>query len=352
MTATIFPDATLDRARSRWEDRLWEPTPVESHGGRLYKREDYFAPLGYGGINGAKLRQLVWIVDRYSSEHPDGGILTGASVLSPQVSMSALVAAHYGLPCVVVLGGSKPETAIRHENVAIAAAAGASFAYTPVGYNPTLQRAVDEIGRRPFHDGWLRIHYGITTAADADPVDVEAFHAVGAHQTANLPPLDTLVMTAGSCNSCVSVLYGIARDRVPLRRVVLLGIGPTRLAWIHDRLGLIEKASGVEIRPLFRRIFHHAPGLAIDQDDDVGASSSAPYVLEHWDLHATKFASYGDRMPRTLDGIAMHPTYEGKAIAYMEQRRAEFEWFWNGDGVLFWIVGSAPSLGAMRPALQ
>ena len=40
------------------EDHLLDLTPVENIGGMWWKREDKFAPLGYGGINGSKLRQL------------------------------------------------------------------------------------------------------------------------------------------------------------------------------------------------------------------------------------------------------------------------------------------------------
>ena len=42
-----------------WSKKIFDFTPVEQIGdkGMYFKREDYFAPFGYGNINGAKLRQ-------------------------------------------------------------------------------------------------------------------------------------------------------------------------------------------------------------------------------------------------------------------------------------------------------
>lgn len=353
MNGSVFPEATLDRARLHWEDYLNVLTPVEERSpGRWYKRDDYFAPLGYGGINGSKLRQCIHMVDAMvnlgprAGYPPPRGLLTGASVLSPQVSMTALIARHYGLPCTVVLGATKPETCMRHENVAIAVEAGADFRFVPVGFNPALQAKVDELEEEL--PDWYRIHYGITTPPDALPEEVAVFHAVGARQAENVPDdVGTLVMTAGSCNSCVSVLLGIAQHRPKsLERVVLLGVGPTRLDWIEHRLETIaDSVLGVDVGSLFRRRYYHHERTQDDYQTD------GELVLEHWDLHATHFATYQDRMPFTLDGIDFHPTYEGKALRYMKQHQAAFHWFWNPEKpVLFWIVGSEPSRRAMQDA--
>jgi hypothetical protein len=60
MTQSIFPVLALDRAQVQWEQHLGELTPWENRDGVWFKREDYFAPLGYGGPNGSKMRQLIW----------------------------------------------------------------------------------------------------------------------------------------------------------------------------------------------------------------------------------------------------------------------------------------------------
>lgn len=355
---TIFPKITLDRADGiHWEDYLAALTPVELRSGVHYKREDYFAPLGYGGINGSKLRQLIYLIAGEYLDLLGSGpkvkqpqILTGASVLSPQVSMTALVARHYRIPSTIILGATSPETCTRHENVAIAARAGAEFRFNPVGFNPALQRAVRDLHAAPEFVDAYRLCYGITTPDNEGPEAVKRFHAWGALQTANIPAgVKTLVMTAGSCNSCVSVLYGLALHRPKnLERIVLLGVGPTRLQWIEDRLAALEQAMDDQfvLRDLFRRRYHHHAALEAEHQTD------GPLLIEHYDLHSTGYATYQDKMPWSLDGIDFHPTYEGKALRYMMERQGEFGWFWDAaDDVLFWIVGSAPSLRAMSDAL-
>jgi 1-aminocyclopropane-1-carboxylate deaminase/D-cysteine desulfhydrase-like pyridoxal-dependent ACC family enzyme len=350
VNSTIFPVQSLVREKCRWDDYLDVLTPIDNKAsGRRYKREDYFAPLGYGGINGSKLRQLVFLVKQYRRQGGRAGLITAASVLSPQVSMAALVAKHFRLPTLIVLGGTKPRTSVKHENVAIAAMAGASFAYAPVGYNPTLQKEVDRMMSERALNGFFRLHYGITTPGSCPNADVEAFHAVGAKQAANIPDdIETLIMPAGSCNSCTSVLLGIARNPPrSLKRVVLLGIGPTRLHWIRGRLEQIRRVTGEDVAGLFRHKYHDHPG------DEPRATASARYELEHYDLHSTGYVSYAARMPYKLDGIVFHPTYEGKCMTFMRERAARFQGWWKGDErTMFWIVGSKPTAGAMMRHLK
>jgi Pyridoxal-phosphate dependent enzyme len=333
---SVFPTLSLDRQEVRWEDHLTALTPVtQGESGRWYKREDHFAPLGYGGINGSKLRQLIHLVHAYRQEGGVAGLLTGASVLSPQVSMAALVARHYQLSATIVLGATGPDTCGRHENVAIAQAAGATLRFVPVGFNPALQRAVATLARQPEYQAHYRLHYGITTPTAATPTQLAGFHLVGAHQVHNVPDdVQVLVMTLGSGNTATSVLLGIALQRpAALRRVVLLGVGPSRLDWTLDRLDRLGGHLGLDVAGCF------GPG--------------GPVALEVHDLHAEGFARYHQRMPYQVDGITLHPTYEGKALAYLDRHRDRFGWWWHATGeVLFWIVGSEPSRQAMAGVLR
>lgn len=309
---SIFASATLDRALDHWEDHLLDLTPVECPDGRWFKREDTFAPIGMGGPDGSKVRNLVWQASEYLAAGGDGGILTAGSVHSPQIGRSALVARHYGLPCTVILGGTNATASMRHSNVAIAAICGASFRFTNPGYNPVLQKALRVL--RAERPTWFAVTYGVGVPDDASDAEIERFHRLGAHQVQNLPEeIETLIVPAGSCNTVASVLYGLARfDRWPAR-VVLVGVGPSRMTWLQARLDAIERAAG----------------LTIKRD------------IEFHDLHAMKFAAYAHRMGRSLDGIAFHPTYEGKVISYLEQNSDAFASFWNGDGrTALWIVGS------------
>lgn len=340
---TIFDPLGIDRTITQWETLIPTLTPWTRGNGRWYKREDFFAPLGYGGPNGSKLRQLVFLIGNYVRNGGTQGIVTGASVLSPQLSMAALVARHYGLRIHIVLGGTKPETAFNHPNVRIAKQAGADFTFIKVGYNPALQKAVTDIANA--NPGWYQLHYGITTPTKAGDAELEAFHAIGAHQLSNIPDTITdLAITCGSANSCTSLLYGIALHQPKnLQRIALLGIGPTRIEWFTERLHRIERHTGVPILTNFRRQYHHHPELN---------GGDGQYLLEHYDLHTTKYASYGDKMPFTTDGIDFHPTYEGKALTYMRDNANQFSWWWDSYNTAgFWIVGSTPNPATVEPYL-
>jgi 1-aminocyclopropane-1-carboxylate deaminase/D-cysteine desulfhydrase-like pyridoxal-dependent ACC family enzyme len=341
---SIFPELGIDRDKVKWEDHMYDLTPVELRDGIYWKREDYFAPLGYGGINGSKLRQLLHLISKLDVP----GIITGASVLSPQLSMGALVAKHYEIPITCVLGGTKPESAIRHENVAIAQDAGAEFVFGKVAYNPGIQSNVTKLMALPEYKGYYRLNYGITVDEKASDDEVRAFHEVGAYQVQNIPEEVThLAMTAGSCNSCVSVLYGLAKYKTNVKKVTLFGIGPTRLKMIEERLEKIERATGLEIRDVYRRRYKHHKDLEGEHQTD------GRILLAHYDLHSTKFSNYSDKMPYTKSGIKFHPTYEGKALHYMDKNLGEFEWWNDPDGTtLFWIVGSEPKREAMKWTLS
>lgn len=329
-----------------WEGLLTWLSPVERRGDMLFKREDLFAPLGYGGVNGAKLRQCVWLIGGYAASAPaGGGVLSGASVKSPQLSMGSVVARHFGLGTAHVVGATTPASAVRHPNVAVAHRLGARFLVAKVGYNPALQRAVTRLlDTDPRFRGWYRLEYGIGMPPDAPPEGLEAFHRLGADQVANVPPgVRTLVVPAGSCNTCASVLYGVARHRpAGLERVVLFGIGPNRLDWLDARLAALE-AAGRPVRSLFRRRYAHHPGKAAAH----AGPRDAPYLLEHHDLHTTGYASYQDEMPETYAGLELHPTYEGKVMRYLLAGPDPSVRGLVDPSTVFWVVGSRPAWAPM-----
>ena len=138
MTETIFNNISIDRSVVKWSDYMFNLTPVEKVGKTYFKREDKFAPLGYGGINGSKLRQCIWLVDEYvkNSENPVG-IISGTSVKSPQLPMGSAVAEHYNLNSIHVIGATKSSIAHKHENVAMATWFKAQFYVNAnIAYNP------------------------------------------------------------------------------------------------------------------------------------------------------------------------------------------------------------------------
>lgn len=284
-------------------------TPVENRKGLWYKREDLYR--GAFGVNGAKYRACQHLISKAAAEG-NHTVVSGASVLSPQSAMAAVVAQEFGLKCRVIVGGTTPEKSLRHKSIQIATEAGATVEAIAVGYNPALQKAALAAAEEP---GVWRLPYGITTSPEASQNAVEDFLRVGAAQTMNLPDeVETLVLPFGSGNTAAGVLYGL-QDFAPesLRKVVLIGIGPNRLRWLQERLALAG-------RPL------------------VSPSILMPSIeLELIQLHPA-YAEYGDAMRETLDGIVLHPTYEGKVVRFLNFTSPG--WWKRRDGrTALWIVG-------------
>ncbi len=341
MNGTVFKKPGIVRSELNWEQLLKSLTPVEEHDGVLYKREDYFAPLGYGGINGSKLRQCIYLVNKYVNQEGEAaGLISGASIKSPQLSVGTAVALHYGLPSIHVIG-SRRHTALRHENVAIAARLGASFILNPVAYNPALQSRVrDELSRNyPDH---FHLNYGISLGADADPYEVEAFHRIGAEQVKNLPDVEDLVIPAGSCNSAISILYGIALFKPSIKNIHLIGIGPEKIAYTEQRLGQIRIATDIDIGKLFDRKFWQHSSKAEFYNQPL----NGPYTLYHYDLHKTGFTTYQEEVPwETESGsIDFHPTYEGKVMKFLETKMPHL----MVNTTCVWLVGSQPTWEPMK----
>lgn len=313
---SVFAVQALDRGAARWEEHLGALTPWENRGGIWFKRDDYFAPLGYGGPNGSKLRQLIWYVNRFRPGKTH--IVTGASVQSPQLSMSAIVGAHYGLPTRQVVY-SRPHTVLSHENPRIAHGFGAEFEYASGPYNPIIQRRVAELTAADS----LIVEYGITVPHEKyDPDTVRKFHEVGAWQVQNMPPEVTrLIVPAGSCNSLTSVLLGLMREPRNLRELITLGIGPDKLPWMRARL-------------------HHM-GLDVDR---------LPFSWTHHSLHDSGFSRYSDKFRgEHYEGIIFHPTYEAKAWRWLKSRDTLGNMLPRDDSTAFWIVGSAPDPAVIAP---
>ena len=312
MTESIFPQLSMDRNRVRWENHLGALTPFENRHGVFFKREDYFAPLGYGGPNGSKMRQLI----HYMSRRLEGKthVLTGASIQSPQLSMSAIVGAHFGLPSRQVVY-SKPDTVLRHPNPRIAAGFGASFEYASGPYNPILQRRVADLKR----EDSLVVEYGITVDHKTNPAEeVYKFHAVGANQVSNLPDeVEHLIIPAGSCNSLTSILLGLSQDSKNVNEILTMGIGPDKRPWMRERLAIL----GVDVDRL-------------------------PFKWNHVSLHDTGYSKYTDQFKgEHCYGIEFHPTYEAKMWRWLRERDA----LTFNDKTAFWIVGSAPSISVVEP---
>ncbi len=344
MNDSIFKTQSIDRDLIHWEDTVCDLSPVEKIGGMWFKREDKYAPLGYGGINGSKLRVCIWLIDQ-GLRQGCHGVVHGAVTGSPQHPMVACIAAHYRVPVLDCIGTKKP---FEHETLAAAAWMGAQFeSYNP-GYAATLNSKAE---KRAKELGYFHLETNITVDQVKNPPQrVEAFHKVGSVQVQNIPDhIENIIVPAGSCNSVTSVLYGIGQFRPKnLKKIVLMGIGSfgsSDPAYIYRRLKVIESVSGVNSGSLFRWKFHH------NQDLEPITAAHAPYTIEHYNLNGTGYCEYNNLMPYKFKDLEFHPRYEGKMLCYMRDNISEFRQY-MGDKSLFWIVGSKPSAVAMVPVLR
>ena len=280
-------------------------TPVELRGGIWWKREDY--NRNKYGVNGSKYRACRYLLTQAQAAGFDH-VVSAQATASPQSSICATLAEELGMRCTIVVGASKPETAIKHPNIAIAMAAGAELdTGCKVAYNGTLQPYGARLAREL---GAYQLPYAISPPASSSLRDVEGFLRVNAPQVANLPnEIETLVLPFGSANTACGIFYGL-HDGMPgnLRDIYLMEIGPSRRQWAKDRL------------------------------ESVGRSLSLPSVNVHFITLHEVWASYSDRMPETMEGIVLHPTYEGKMARWLNLVKPD--WWMRRDGTTcFWIVG-------------
>lgn len=327
---SIFSILTLDKSVSKWIDSLYTLTPVEWHDGLYFKREDKFAPLGYGSINGSKLRQCLWLVDTWYNQGIRG-VISGSVAGSPQHPMIAGLCKHYNLGCLIatpVVDNSK------YLNMAMAEEYGAKFYKTNIGYARALESISYKLAKRlPAH---AVLETNITVDERRNPaIRISAFHEVGAHQVKNIPQdVESIIIPSGSCNSVTSILYGLAVNNFPnLKNVVMLGIGnngSNNLNYVSRRLEIIGSYLGVNIKDEF-----HFPWLR--------KPKNPKYKVHHFDINGSGFCQYSDLMPAQISNIEFHPRYEGKCINFMNENPELFDEF-LAKKALFWIVGSEPKV--------
>lgn len=342
---SIFPVLSMERERIHWEDYLLELTPVEFHkdtklGKTIYvKREDYFAPLGYSGINGSKLRQAIYLGSQNILDPKIETLVGAMSLHSPQLAFQTAVARHFGKETVTVCPGTKLEKVLEHAMPAMAAWFGSKFWLCTIGYNGVLQKRAQELQEHlGGKDKVYYLEYAITLGLHHSAQEIFDFHSVGAEQVKNIPDdVEDLIMPAGSCNSSSSVFLGLAKYRPKsLKRIHLITTGPSKIDYLTQRL---EKMG--EVTPFLTRIFK---GLPYEDDMFNPLPDEFPYEVIIHDSHGEGFASYTDLMPYNFAGIELHPRYEGKVMSYIEKNCPEI----LTEKSLFWIVGSEPTRTAME----
>lgn len=326
---------TIFKKGDNWVEKMLDLTPIEQKSdGTFFKREDYFAPFGYGGINGSKLRQCIWLVNEHVKTGKKGTLFSAASVLSPQLPMTTAVAKNFGMNAVHVIGASKPETAINKPMVQMATQYGASFYFAKVGYNPYIQKKVKDL-IEDFKGEKYYLNYGITVSDEDSEEEIFGFHDLGGLQVKNMPKeVETMIIPSGSCNSTISILLGLFVNQsndLNVNDVFLCGIGPDKLKLISKRLNKISNLLGTSVSDYFNVSF----------DSPFGRADGRGRINLHYEnIISSGYTTYDKRLRASFDDIIFHPTYEAKAFKWTKENIPEL----YGKNTLFWIVGSEPKV--------
>ncbi len=360
---TIFTTKSIDRNLSRWDEHLFEMVPVHVLENPVtgqtmsFKRGDWFAPLGYGGINGDKLRVAIHIMNEHVKRGGDKVLAHGTVMGSPQSPMAAAVARHFGYKTITVLGGTKPETCIKKDTIQMTAWFGSEFAFVGNGYNNVIQPRVRKILAEKAPSG-LYLEYGITLDhAKHGAEALTAFHSIGAEQVKNIPDhINKLVIPFGSANSGTSILFGLCKYPKPnIKEIVLIGIGPNRVKFMQERLAIMGKHTGINT-DLFDLTEMDKPAAPENKTASLSSffgEETQPtqrakfYKMTHYDLHETKYVKYEDLMPYSWGDLELHPRYEGKVMTYLQERLPQL----IVPSTLFWIVGSKPRIEPMQASV-
>ncbi|AUR97898.1 tryptophan synthase beta subunit-like PLP-dependent enzyme [Vibrio phage 1.244.A._10N.261.54.C3] len=359
MSKSIYPVCSLDRSKVKWEDHMYDQTPVElhEHEGRKmwFKREDLFAPLGAGGINGSKLRQALYLMEQHLANGGSPDVASASVIGSPQLFMSAALAKHFGGKTWSVLGVTTPDKCIKHEMIKSASWFGVEWSFCGSGFNSALQPFCLEL-KDKFCPKGLYVQYGITLDHKVESAKAIAdFHKVGGHQVKNIPDhIETLVLPFGSANSATSFFTGLAMYPKPnLKKIVLIGIGPNKLEWLDKRLSMIGEELNLPHITAWSKNYFDNRDLEMDTKPKTrrlfGGETAKPKIeplfeVEHHDLHSTKYYTYNDLIPASWDDIEMHPRYEGKVLTYLQDHLPHH----IHEKSLFWIVGSYPRVKDMK----
>lgn len=276
-----------------------ELTPVQIVNGIYVKREDLFAPFGIGDVNGGKLRQCWLLVEPIKDKY--NGVITCCSIYSPQGPISSAVAEHFGLTCDLYYGATSEEKISTLPMPQLARKHNAVISIHPKHFRHinlySLARKNAEVENK------FIIEYGFNL--DNNP---DAILGAVSNQVQNIPDeLDALIVTCGSGITSRGILIGIKKFNKRIKKVYFVATAPSRQKSIDQTISEFNIDIEYEIIDLF-----HRPGFVYEQE---------------------KHAKLGD--------IILHPNYEAKSyLWYVNESN-----LMNKDKkVLFWIVGSKPTL--------
>ena len=310
----------------RLAEKILTPYDQAGVGGCYYKREDAYAPLGFGGVNGSKVRQATWYFDYLLRLYPDAdGFVFGGSIRSPLHVRVAAIARHFGKKSLNLFGATNANVAWKHDIVQQVEFLGAELDFgSKVAYNNALSKRAAQLAQER---NYLRVPYGLWLGPEhlSEPL-LRHFHGLAGWQVSNWPEhIKRVILPAGTCTTAVSVFNGIlveAERTRGLREVVLPVIGTDHTQWFWERAAYLQRMSLPDLHAL------------------LGQRS-----LEVKFYHDKRMCDWSDEAKGVQIGdLYMHPAYEAKIVRWIRQEKLD----WLDDPqTCFWLVGGHAQLQPM-----
>ena len=202
----------------------YEITPVEKHNGIYYKRDDLYAP--YGDVNGGKVRQTIEIIENCNIE---SGIIASTSVHSPSSTIFSRVAKEYNIPCIIAVGGTKPENLDKLPMMRVCKYFGAEVRIVAGhGYKNAITAQIKKVQRE---NGYYNPDFSKHIHTHPELMFVNTA------QVSNIPDdLDVLVAPMGSGIQFANILRGLHEHKKSVKRVIGVHVGPDRRKLIDSYL--------------------------------------------------------------------------------------------------------------------
>ena len=302
-----------------------EPLPRLSalHGGpTLWIKRDDQTGLAFGGNKTRKLEFLV------AQAQADGArtLVTAGAIQSNHCRQTAAAAARYGLRCILVLYGNKPEGVTG--NLLLDQLLGAEIVWTERSKrDQVLEYTFDlawEAGRRPY-----LIPYGGSSPTGAAGYLFAVEELLDQCQAKSTPVPDWIVFASSSGGTQAGLAAGARLFSLPGK---VLGISvdepedvlKARVAEIATKTIALVGENGI-LRP-----------------EDIYVNSD--YIAAGYGV-MTPAEKYVVQLFAQQEGILLDPVYTSRAAAGMVDLIKQ-DFFSKGSNVLFWHTGGGPALFA------
>ena len=204
--------------------KTYNLTPVEEHNGIYYKRDDLYAP--YGDVNGGKVRQTIEIFEQCNL---GPGVIASTSVHSPSSTIFSRVAKEYDVPCIIAVGGTKPENLDKLPMMRLCKHFGAEIRIVAGhGMKTAITARIREIQQE---NGYYNPDFSKHIYSHPELMFVNT------QQVKNIPDeLDVLVVPMGSGIQFANILKGLHEHNKIVKRVIGVHVGPDRRKLVDSYL--------------------------------------------------------------------------------------------------------------------